>query len=89
MYTLMGCSLCTAIFVTQNADDFSCCTKPSRVRCAPACAALLRFTQSKAQWGNAFPVYVAAIDSMAPFSDLDARLFADEWIIYELDEYNK
>lgn len=47
------------------------------IKCIPA--SRIRFTQSRAQWGDAFPVYVAAIESMAPFADLDARLFADEW----------
>jgi len=60
--------------------------------CSSTCivASRFRFTQSAAQWGDAFPVYVAAIDVTAPFEeDLGARLFADEYIIYELDEYNK
>ena len=52
-------------------------------------ASRIRFTQSAAQWGDAFPVYVAAVETTAPFADLDARLFADEYIVYELDEYNK
>lgn len=59
--------------------------------CTRACVVTSRidFTQSKAQWGNAFPVYVEAVAVTEPFGDLDARLFADEYIVYELDEYNK
>ena len=44
-------------------------------------ASRIRFAQSAAQWGDAFPVYVSAVETMAPFADLDARLFADEYIV--------
>ena len=59
--------------------------------CTSKCVVTSRidFTQSAARWGDAFPVYVSAVETMAPFADLDARLFSDEYIVYELDEYNK